>query len=74
MFPSVDFDFSSHPYMKSKLLVCSDGLYNNASDREIASVLKGKDETSLKANELIAIANANGGSDNIAISLWEADE
>ena len=74
MFPSVDFDFASRPYLKSKLLVCSDGLYNNTSDREIASVLKGKDETSQKANELIAIANANGGSDNIAISLWEADE
>ena len=74
MFPSVEFDFSSHPYMNSTLLVCSDGLYNNVSNQEILSVLRGKDATNQKANELIAIANANGGSDNIAVAIWEAEE
>ena len=74
MFPSVEFDFASHPYMNSTLLVCSDGLYNNVSNQEILSVLRGKDATNQKANELIAIANANGGSDNIAVAIWEAEE
>ena len=74
MFPSVEFDFSSHPYMNSTLLVCSDGLYNNVSNQEILSVLRGKDATNQKANELITIANANGGSDNIAVAIWEAEE
>ncbi len=74
MFPSVEFDFSSHPYLNSTLLVCSDGLYNNVSNQEILSVLRGKDAANQKANELIAIANANGGSDNIAVAIWEAEE
>lgn len=74
MFPSVEFDFSSHPYLNSTLLVCSDGLYNNVSNQEILSVLRGKDATNQKANELIAIANANGGSDNIAVAIWEAEK
>ena len=74
MFPSIDFDFASHPYMNSTLLVCSDGLYNNASEQEIYSVLNGKDVATQKANELIAIANANGGSDNVAVAIWEADQ
>jgi len=74
MFPSVEFDFKSYPYLNSTLLVCSDGLYNNVSNQEILSVLRGKDPANQKANELIAIANANGGSDNIAVSIWEAEE
>lgn len=74
MFPSVEFEFKSYPYLNSTLLVCSDGLYNNVSNQEIFSVLRGKDATNQKANELIAIANANGGSDNIAVAIWEAEE
>ena len=54
--------------------MCSDGLYNNVSNQEILSVLRGKDAANQKANELIAIANANGGSDNIAVAIWEAEE
>ena len=74
MFPSVEFEFASHPYLNSTLLVCSDGLYNNVSNQEILSVLRSKDATNQKANELIAIGNANGGSDNIAVAIWEAEE
>ncbi len=74
MFPSVEFDFASHPYLNSTLLVCSDGLYNNVSTQEILSVLRGKDPTNQKTNQLIAIGNANGGSDNIAVAIWEAEE
>ena len=74
MFPSAEFTFNTHPYINSKIMVCSDGLYNNANEQEIASILRGKDSTSEKVNELIAIANANGGSDNIAVALWEAEE
>lgn len=74
MFPSVEFDFSVHSYENESFLVCSDGLYNNTSEQEIVSVLRGNDATNQKANELIAIANANGGSDNIAVALWEAEK
>lgn len=74
MFPSVEFEFASHPYLNSTLLVCSDGLYNNVSDQEIFSVLRGKDPANQKTEQLIAIGNANGGSDNIAVVIWEAEE
>ncbi len=74
MFPSVDFDFRTHPYLNSKILVCSDGLYNNVNENDIASVLSSEDSTIQKVNELIAIANSNGGSDNIAVAIWEAEK
>ncbi len=74
MFPSAEFDFASHPYENSAFLACSDGLYNNTTEQEILSVLRGNDATNQKVNELIAIANANGGSDNIAVALWETEK
>ena len=74
MFPSTEFALNAHPYLNSTLVVCSDGLYNNTSEQEILSVLRGKDSTNQKTNELITIANANGGSDNIAVAIWEANE
>ena len=54
------------------VLLCSDGLYNNVPLEDITSVLKGSDAVEQKVNELIAIGNKNGGSDNIAVVLWEA--
>ena len=56
---------------KETLLLCSDGLYNNASDKEIYSALKSKERLDQKINTLIGIAKSHGGSDNIGISLWE---
>lgn len=53
------------------IMLCSDGLYNNASEKQIFSVLDSKDRLDQKINTLIGVANANGGSDNIAISIWE---
>jgi protein phosphatase len=74
IFPSVDFEFKRINYMGETIMVCSDGLYNNVSSKNIASILKGDDSTEQKVNELIALANANGGSDNIAIALWESNQ
>lgn len=56
---------------KETLLLCSDGLYNNASDKEIYSALKSRERLDQKINTLIGIAKSHGGSDNIGISLWE---
>ena len=53
------------------IMLCSDGLYNNASDKQIFSALDSNERLDQKINTLIGIANANGGSDNIAISIWE---
>ena len=71
-YPSVEIDITAKPYMNQTLMLCSDGLYNNVSETTIASILKGKDSPEEKVNELISIANNNGGSDNIGIVIWEA--
>jgi len=55
----------------SSLLLCSDGLYNNTTDAEIKGALVTNERLGQKVDSLIEIANSNGGSDNIAISLWE---
>lgn len=72
-YPSLELDFKIMGYHKESLLLCSDGLYNNVSDNDIASIIKGNDTVDQKVHELISLANANGGSDNIAVVLWEAD-
>lgn len=53
------------------IMLCSDGLYNNASEKQIFSALASTERLDQKINTLIGIANANGGTDNIAVSIWE---
>lgn len=72
VYPSASIEIKSFPYLNEEVLLCSDGLYNNVPLDGISSVVKGNDSVEQKVNELIAIANKNGGSDNIAVVLWEA--
>ena len=72
VYPSASVDIKFIPYMGESVLLCSDGLYNNVPINDIASVLRGDDSVEQKVNELIAIGNKNGGSDNIAVVIWEA--
>ena len=72
VYPSASIDIKTFPYMGETVLLCSDGLYNNVPKNDIASVLKSEDSVEQKVNELIAIGNKNGGSDNIAVVIWEA--
>lgn len=74
IFPSASIDIEFRKYSNESLLLCSDGLYNNASDEDIASIVKGEDTTEEKINQLISLANSNGGSDNISVVLWEANK
>ena len=73
-YPAVNVDCKFLKYQNETLLLCSDGLYNNVPIEDISSVLKGSDAVEQKVNELISLANANGGSDNIAIVLWEGNK
>jgi PPM family protein phosphatase len=50
-------------------LLCSDGLYNMVTDKEIAEVLVFDAPLELKAEMLINMANDNGGRDNISVTL-----
>ncbi len=72
--PTIEVDFKFANYDNETFLVCSDGLYNNLDHKVIESVIKSNEPVSTKCDQLIALANANGGSDNIGIAIWEADK
>lgn len=72
VYPSASYQIKSFPYANETILICSDGLVNNVPLTDVSSILRGKDTIEQKVNELIAISNANGGTDNVAVVLWEA--
>ncbi len=56
------------------VLLCSDGLSNMVSDKEILSIVKGTGNIKKKCEKLVDRANKNGGSDNIAVILIRVTE
>ena len=68
---TVDFEYKVVKNERKTILLCSDGLYNNASDKQIFSALNSDERLDQKISTLIGIAKANGGTDNIAVSMWE---
>ena len=64
-------DIQVFEYNKEKILLCSDGLYNNVAFNVMESIVKGDDTVDRKCLQLINIGNANGGSDNMAAVIWE---
>ena len=61
-FVDIEFDTFQFPENASVLL-CTDGLYNFVPDKDITDILRSGDPHS--AERLIALANENGGGDNI---------
>ena len=55
-------------------LMCSDGLTDMLTDKEITAVLTGNTPLALMATELVAQSNIHGGRDNISVLLAKADE
>jgi len=53
-------------------VMCSDGLNDMVSDKDIALVLISNNSLSGMATELVARANANGGRDNVSVLLTQA--
>ncbi len=51
------------------LLLCSDGLTNMVSDKEIAEILNCKCKINEKANKLVKQAKSYGGTDNISVQI-----
>lgn len=51
------------------LLLCSDGLTNKVSEEEIKDLLKSERSLDEKCEELIRLANENGGDDNITVAI-----
>ena len=73
-FPSASFSLHIYQNLRNPVLICSDGLYNNATEKEIHSAIMTNDRIEQKIDTLISIAKRNGGSDNIAVALWEATD
>ena len=67
-------DFSFFEYKGERLLLCSDGLYNNVSYNDMQSILRSNESPERKCLQLIAFGNANGGSDNMAVVIWENND
>lgn len=53
----------------SKLMLCSDGLWNLVSDEEILDIVSKHSNPQEACDKLVALANAHGGSDNITVIL-----
>lgn len=55
------------PYAGDRIVICSDGLYNEVDDGDIAKVLRTVRDPKEAANLLVDQANTNGGADNISV-------
>ena len=53
----------------SKLMLCSDGLWNLVTEEEIADIISKHSNPQEACDKLVALANAHGGTDNITVIL-----
>jgi protein phosphatase len=66
--PDVEVDcFQVVPFRGDRLLLASDGLTNEVTDAQMASVLRRLADPQEAAAELVRMAKDNGGSDNITV-------
>lgn len=73
--PTVDADvITVDPRPGDRLLLCSDGLTREVGDDQIAAVLRRLRSPDEAAHELVAMAKANGGHDNITIVIVDVEE
>lgn len=56
-----------------RYLLCSDGLVNELSDKEITIELASNEDPEEAANQLVAAANSSGGRDNITVLIVDVD-
>lgn len=70
--PGVEVDLiMAKPEAGDTYILCSDGLNKMVSDETIGEVLSGEGTTEDKVEELVNLANAAGGKDNITVILVE---
>lgn len=72
--PDVDVDtFTVEAEAGDVYLLCSDGLTDMISPREILAAVEEDDDLDKVARALVSAANAGGGEDNITVVLFEID-
>ena len=57
-----------------RILLCSDGLYDEVDDELILQVLTRFDDMTICAEDLVAMANENGGNDNISVICIDLED
>jgi protein phosphatase len=66
--PDVELDGVAHPAAPGdRLLVCTDGLFNELGDDEIASLMAATDDVEATADALVELALSRGGRDNVSV-------
>jgi serine/threonine protein phosphatase PrpC len=66
--PEVQVDaWEAPPGPGDRYLICSDGLFNEVDDGQIAAVLTGTEDPQQAADTLVRLANAAGGRDNVSV-------
>ncbi|MCH5171962.1 MAG: Stp1/IreP family PP2C-type Ser/Thr phosphatase [Erysipelotrichales bacterium] len=71
--PNINFDVSFYRHDKSRVFICTDGLYTMVSEEKMYKILTLDKSTEEKCQLLIEAANENGGKDNISLALWEVN-
>ena len=61
--------FDLLPVAGDRYLLCSDGLFNEVSEERMASVLREVADPQQAAEQLVELANDNGGRDNISVLI-----
>ena len=57
-----------------RVLLCSDGLYDEVDDETMLKVLTASDDMERCAEKLVAMANENGGNDNISVICVDLED
>jgi protein phosphatase len=55
----------------SRLLLCSDGLWNLLDEKDIAEIAMGHNNPQEACDKLVALANKRGGTDNITAIMLQ---
>jgi protein phosphatase len=59
------------PVRGDRYVLCSDGLFNEVGDDQMAAVLRRLDDPTEAAGELVRLANEGGGRDNITVIVLD---
>jgi len=70
--PDVELDSTTQPSVEGdRLLLCTDGLFNEVPDHEIASLMTTNGDIQATADGLVELALSRGGHDNVSVVVAE---
>jgi PPM family protein phosphatase len=70
--PDVELDSASYPAVEGdRLLLATDGLFNEVPNDEIASLMGTTEDLDAAAHELVELAVSRGGRDNVSVVIGE---